>query len=103
MRGARSRYLDAIRLVYISGGSTIWESPEMSLYAAMGRLLTELKCMPQAPVSTGREHSTTSSSRVRTSQRSSRRSTSYIWDVITIGITRCRLRGSEVHEQSGKV
>ena len=35
IRGARSRNLGAIRVVYISGGSTMWESAEISLYAAI--------------------------------------------------------------------
>src|SRR5499427_5530022 len=39
IRGARSRNLGSMRPVYISGGSTIWESAEINLYSAMTDLL----------------------------------------------------------------
>src|SRR5215469_9570453 len=35
IRGARSRNLGSIRVEYMSGGSTMWESAEISLYPAM--------------------------------------------------------------------
>src|SRR5215475_2293972 len=38
-RGARSRNRGSIRLVYRSGGSTMWESAEMSLWVIIATLL----------------------------------------------------------------
>src|SRR6516162_8527333 len=39
MCGARLRNFGAKRLVYISGGSTMWESADISLYSAIKNLL----------------------------------------------------------------
>src|SRR5215813_8087980 len=49
-RGARSRNFGSMRLVYISGGSTIWESAEISLYVAMTRVLFSVWLHPGAAV-----------------------------------------------------
>src|SRR5215467_8056403 len=40
-RGARSRNRGSIRLVYRSGGSTMWESAEMSLWVIIATLLLD--------------------------------------------------------------
>src|SRR5215471_7634673 len=42
--GARSRNLGSMRPAYMSGGSTMWESAEISLYPAIGDLLRS--CLP---------------------------------------------------------
>src|SRR5919108_1723469 len=39
IRGARSLNFGSMRLLYMSGGSTMWESAEMSLYAVIVVLL----------------------------------------------------------------
>src|SRR4029077_14523859 len=55
--GARSRNLGSMRPVYMSGGSTMWESAEISLYPAITDLLrllpVALECRPYLRVGTG--------------------------------------------------
>src|SRR5499427_3874030 len=48
-RGARSRNRGSIRLVYRSGGSTMWESAEISLWVIIATLLLGQDASGQEP------------------------------------------------------